>query len=452
MARCWTCGSYTPDLSYSCVTCLQLNALKQVRDAAHAASIDSAERLDAIAELHRKTHQALLDGFNQLNQTLEWGFSGLLWAIDQQTEVLRSIDNTLKTPSKSQADEWRIIGEQMRLRGDSGAATKFFTDALELYPLDYRIYLGLAHAYFELSRFEDADRVLVESLPHAPRSQFDYRSVSYRLMGRIRFCNEEYHDAVEQLRHAVAVEPKYAKAYYDLAQYSSCVGAERDCVIALRDAIALEPNYWYAARAEPLFDSVRPHVDAALQVILAASLSQVEQELLEAASLITAARPKADECGRLAGALRKPTHSATLVAKADKAFDVARAPFDTSDYKTALTVARTAAAARVRASDTLNRVDLELQSLITAEKARQAADEAATKERAAAEEKAKKEREAAKASRRRLLVGFVVGVAVYLLAAGGVGFSVDHSLEGFVGGITYAIAIPAVLGLLAMAG
>src|ERR1700741_3242314 len=130
MARRWTWGSYTPDPCYSCATCLHLKALKEVRDAAHTASILSADRLDAIADLHRQTHDALLDGFDRLNQALEWGFSGLLWGIDQQTEVLRAIDTTLKTPGQTQAAEWLIMGEQLRQRGEAEAAPQFFVDAI----------------------------------------------------------------------------------------------------------------------------------------------------------------------------------------------------------------------------------------------------------------------------------------------------------------------------------
>lgn len=208
MARCWTCGTRSPDLCFACDTCLRLRALQEVRVAAHVASIKSPEKLDAIAELHRTTHQALVDGLDPLHQALEWGCSGLLWTIDQQTGMLRSLDAT----PESQADKWRIIGERLRLRGESDSATKFFTDALNRNPLDYRIYLGLAYAYVESSRFEDADRELLASLPHAPRTEFDYRSVSYRLRGRIRFCKEQYPDAVEQLRHATAVEPKWSRS------------------------------------------------------------------------------------------------------------------------------------------------------------------------------------------------------------------------------------------------
>jgi hypothetical protein len=170
------------------------------------------------------------------------------------------------------------------------------------------------------------------------------------------------------MRHTIAVEPRSAAACYDLARYSSCVGAEQDCVTALRDAVTLEPGYWNAARDEPLFDPVRPHVDAVLQEILAATLSQAERDLLKAGSLLTGARPNAEKRDRLANALRKPLHSVALVGEVGKALEVARAPFDASDYEAALAAAKAAANVRAWAFRTSNRVDNELQELITARK------------------------------------------------------------------------------------
>lgn len=158
------------------------------------------------------------------------------------------------------------------------------------------------------------------------------------------------------------------QAYYDLARYSSCVGAEQDCVTALRDAVTLEPGYWHAARDEPLFDPVRPHVDAVLQEILAATISQTERDLLKAGSLLAAVRPNAEKRDRLANALRKPLLSVALVGEVGKALEVARAPFDASDYKAVLAAAKAAATVRAWAFRTSNRVDNELQEFITARK------------------------------------------------------------------------------------
>lgn len=441
MARCWTCGTYTPDPSYSCGTCLQLTALREVRDAAHAASIDSAEQLGAIADLHRKTHDTLLHGFDQLSQSLEWGFSSLLWSIDQQTEVLQSIDKTLKTPGQTQADELRIIGEGLRQRGDPNAATTFFLNALTLNPLDYRIYLGLAHAYFELSRFDEADQVLLSSLPHAPRKGFDYRSVTYRLMGRIRFCNEQYRGAVEQLRHAVLVEPKNAKAFYDLAQYSSCTALEQECVTTLRAAIERDPNFWYAARVEPLFAPFRPQVDAALQAMLSAPLARAEKDFQEAQKSITASQTGVNECKRLADALHRRDRATGLVRHASEALDVARKPFDETDYNAALGAATRAATVRQNASAALHSVEEELKDLRAAIHQRQIAAEAA-----------EKARQDALDARRRTAYRVALGSAVYLLIGGIAGLRVEPTLEGFGQGILVAVLIPVGLAIVILVG
>jgi tetratricopeptide (TPR) repeat protein len=408
-----------------------MTALREVRDAAHAASIDSTARLDAIADLHRKTYTALLHGFEQLNQSLEWGFSSLLWAIDQQTEVLRSIDQTLKTPGQTQADEWRLIGEGLRQRGGPEAATTFFLDALKLNPLDYRIYLGLAHAYFELSRFDDADQVLVSSLPHAPRKGFDYRSVTYRLMGRIRFCREQYHDAMEQLRQAVLIEPKNAKAFYDLAQYSSCTTLEHQCVTTLRYAIERDPTYWYAARVEPLFSPFRMQVDRTLQTILSAPLAQAENDFETAAKSIDELQPKADECKRLANDLKKRERATALVRHVSEALNIAQRPFDRTDYNAALGVAERAAAVRESASSTLHSIEEELKSLRDDVKQRKAVAEAAEKARRAAQE-----------ARRRTAYQIALGIGAYLFVGGMVGLMGEPTLAGFGQGILGAILIP----------
>ena len=431
MSRCWTCGTYTPDLAYSCATCVQAATLQEVRDAVHAASVDSVERLDVIADLHRRTHEVLLSGFDRLSQALEWGFSSLWWTIEQQTEVLRSIDQTLKTPSETQANEFRIIGERLRQRGETGPALSFLLKALDHNPLDYRIYLGLAHTYLELSRFDEADRALVASLPHAPRTGFDYRSVTYRLRGRVSFCRELYQDAAGQLHQAIALEPRYAKALYDLAQYSACVDAEDECLASLRSAIALDPNYWYAARAEPLLDTFRPQVDAALVSVLAVTLGRVKEELQESVRLIAITRDKAKECEIVAGKLRRSPQSTRALHTASRALAAAKAPFDQDDYKSALAGVSAAAAARASASNAWRDINGECEILLAAWTAQQLADQAAEQARQA-------EREAT----RRFLLRTALGIALYLLLAGAVGFYNDRTFGGFIFGVQMGVWIP----------
>ena len=40
---------------------------------------------------------------------MEWGFTGVCWQLEQQSNVLKGIDHTLRTPGETQANEFRVI-------------------------------------------------------------------------------------------------------------------------------------------------------------------------------------------------------------------------------------------------------------------------------------------------------------------------------------------------------
>lgn len=427
MARCWTCGTLSSDgPRFSCSTCIQLKSLREIRDTVHAASTGAAGRLDVIADLHRQMYGELLQKLDSLHQTMEWGFSSVLWAIEQETAVLRSIDATLKTPRQTQANELRVIGESLRLRGDIEQAEEHLEHALQLNPLDYRSYLGLAYVRIEQSRFDDADRVLEASFRHAPRTSFDYRSLTHRLRGRLKFCTEHYTAAVEELRNAVTLEPTYAKALYELAQYYACIGAEDNCLRYLRDVIALESDYWYAARSEPLFGTLRLQVEEVLRSILAAPLLQAEQERKEARQALVTAQASAHEYNLLRNLKELEKHSTEgrLLRKAVEEVRTAEAQFDPEDYNASLAAARHASAARSSASAAVDALD---------NRVRRFRD---TQAKALAEKLAK-ERD------NRRSIQMLIGSALAWLLLWGVGAILTGSdfLEGVLAGIQLSIVL-----------
>ncbi len=61
--------------------------------------------------------ETLEEGVEGIASAVEWGFTELNWQIDQQTAVLKSIDRSIKTPGETQANEWRVMAERLRLRG-----------------------------------------------------------------------------------------------------------------------------------------------------------------------------------------------------------------------------------------------------------------------------------------------------------------------------------------------
>lgn len=239
MARCWTCGAHIDRPLFTCPACSTVKEIQGLRK-------QTAASLDRLAEVQRRGFEelsgALSEGLSEIASVIEWGFEEINWQLQQQTTVLKSIDRTLKTPSQTQANEWRQMAEELRSRGVLDRSEEFFLKSLEANPLDYRTYVGLAEVYLQINTFDKAMAYLEESLPHAPkgRSQsqeqdwdeeweeelerelrelereafeigeeanlranlwqnkeyFDYKSYSYRLIGHVYACKEEYPNAV----------------------------------------------------------------------------------------------------------------------------------------------------------------------------------------------------------------------------------------------------------------
>ncbi|MCL0091052.1 hypothetical protein M1O13_03645 [Dehalococcoidia bacterium] len=99
------------------------------------------------------------------------------------------------------------------------------------------------------------------------KQAIDYRSYSYRLIGHIHACEENYDQAVAVLQLALELSPNYEDAHYDYAQYCAMAGKKKDCLDSLRKAIMLKPFYFYLAPSERNFAPLRKEVQELLDLL-----------------------------------------------------------------------------------------------------------------------------------------------------------------------------------------
>ena len=299
MARCWSCGAeIAGGPGYICSHCgqiaegeiteiIQLEGLRRGVDEVH-------KNLGVLTRVQREGFDKLASRLSEVASVIEWGFEELRWQLEQQTEVLQSIDKTLKTPSETQANEWRQMAEELRNRGVLKEAESFFLKAVEADPLDYRIYIGLAQTYLQLEKFDRAKAFLEKSLPHALLEiqseekdeeyaayslPFDYKSYSYRLIGRIYFCEENYDQAALVLEKSIKLSPHYWEGHYDYAQYCALVDKKESCLGSLRLAVSANPLYFYLAGKERNFTPFRGEVDNLLEERKAEVLHEAEEAI-----------------------------------------------------------------------------------------------------------------------------------------------------------------------------
>ena len=341
MGHCWSCGSEVYGglrYPFTCPTCETVEGIKSLRS-------ETANNLGELARIQQQGFERLYDSIEEIGSVLEWGFTELSWRLRQQTQVLNSIDYTLKTPNETQAKELRQMAEELRKRGVIEESEKRFLKSIDLNPLDYRSYVGLALTYLHMGKFDESKTFLEKSIPHAPKEKeeqtesisgvvvssevrklvsegnminaikvlrgttgqglkeckdavdeikarqvsilktslesvpiFDWKSYSYKLIGRIFFCQNNYTGAVEALKHSIQLSPKYADSYYDYAQYCALSGKAEDCLASLKTAIMEKPFFHDWASKEKNFDLLRNEVQQ-----LRASLMK---EALDRANLI----------------------------------------------------------------------------------------------------------------------------------------------------------------------
>jgi tetratricopeptide (TPR) repeat protein len=260
MARCWRCGTPIGVFRYKCSACEGIEKINGLRE-------EMASKHRELASVFQKNLELLSHEFSNIATILEWGFDEVSWQLEQQTEVLKRIDRTLKTPVQTQANEWRQIAEEMRRRGVLDESEKFFLKSLEANPLDYRTWIGLGKAYLQMGKPDKARAYWGKSLPHAPKKQIDYKSYSYRLIGHLDFCEDNPQKAAQVLKKAVELSPNYYPGHYDYAQYCALIGDKENCLSSLRIAILEEPLPLELVEKERNFDSVKTEVRKLLETI-----------------------------------------------------------------------------------------------------------------------------------------------------------------------------------------
>ena len=138
MARCWTCGATVSTWQYKCSACRSFEQVEALRSEIESAAESIVDGLSTLTAVTQRGFTVLASEISNLSSIVQWGFEELSWELQQQTEALTSIDRTLKTLTQTQANEWRKIAEELRIRGVLDECKNFLLKSMEANPLDYR--------------------------------------------------------------------------------------------------------------------------------------------------------------------------------------------------------------------------------------------------------------------------------------------------------------------------
>ena len=103
--------------------------------------------------------------------------------------------------------------------------------------------------------------------------------------GLVCLLQQQPEAALTQLQEAVALQPEFSEAHYQLAGVTAMLGHWEEAIVSLEQAIDGDARYYERAKTEAMFDSIRPQVEDLLACLVQPVQTQVEQVKQDAAQL-----------------------------------------------------------------------------------------------------------------------------------------------------------------------
>jgi len=257
-------------------------------EAANAIIISQARIADKIDIATRE----ITEGFQELQATFDWGFTELIWQIEQEREVLKDILKVLQAPLDTQAKELKKRAEYAYRNGWIDDALKDFLESEKKNRYDFTIHQNLGNIY--LFKKKDQDKALEyyeKAVKYAaPKSSY-YTNISLLHKGLVKYLQKDFKEAYNTTLRAIELSPDFYEAHYQHAQYCANIGKYDEAIKHLKKAI-VEGDKYYCVKAdsEKDFNVMKEQLNSLFKELQINAQNQVTIELGEVVRLIDRAK------------------------------------------------------------------------------------------------------------------------------------------------------------------
>jgi len=205
---------------------------------------------DRIADKIDIATKEITEGFQELQATFDWGFTELIWQIEQEREVLKDILKVLQAPLDTQAKELKKRAEYAYQNGWIDDALKDFLESEKKNRYDFTIHQNLGNIYlFEKKDQDKALEYYKKAVKYAtPKSSY-YTSISLLHKGLVNYFQKDFKEAYNTTLKAIELSPDFYEANYQHAQYCAILGKYDEAINHLEKAI-IEGDKYYCVKAD----------------------------------------------------------------------------------------------------------------------------------------------------------------------------------------------------------
>jgi len=205
------------------------------------------------------------EGIYELKAAFEWGISEVIWQVEQNRKVLKTILEVLMAPLDTQAKELRRRAEEAYANGWHEDALCDFLESEKKNRYDFTVHISIGMIYFfhlkdknkSLEYFNKAIRYATPKSAYHTSYALLYKALIKRDMGDIK-------DADESTSKAAELSPDFSEVIYQNAIYNALLNKTDIAMFMLKKAILLDKNYCLKDEKEEAFKSMEKELNRLL--------------------------------------------------------------------------------------------------------------------------------------------------------------------------------------------
>ena len=237
-------------------------ALIATQMASANAIITSQERVnDGIENIAYGTER-VEQGIYGLQAAFEWGISEVVWQLEQNREMLKSILEVLQAPLDTKARERRKRAERAYANNLIPEAEEEFLESEKLNKFDFTIHISLGMIYlFHNAEKDKALECFEKAIRYAKPESPYHASYSLLYKALILYVNGQIVDAEKCTQKAIELSPDFTEALYQNAQYNAQLRNVQKSIANLTKAIKIDKNYCLKIDKDEMFHPIKSEVN-----------------------------------------------------------------------------------------------------------------------------------------------------------------------------------------------